>query len=66
MERVLPRALRLSTGSVSLRRLLELVQRWRQRARTRRQLAALDEHQLSDIGISPSERIAELAKPFWR
>ncbi|KJH85023.1 DUF1127 domain-containing protein [Pseudomonas sp. KSR10] len=66
MERVLPRTLRLGTGSLSLRRLVELLHLWHRRARTRRQLAALDEHQLSDIGISRSERMAELEKPFWR
>jgi uncharacterized protein YjiS (DUF1127 family) len=36
------------------------------RARTRRQLAQLNEQQLSDIGISHSDRLAELDKPFWR
>ena len=66
MERVLPRTLRLATGSLSLIRLVELLHLWRRRARTRRQLAALDDHQLSDIGISHSERMAELDKPFWQ
>lgn len=37
-----------------------------ERARTRRLLAQLNEQQLSDIGISHSDRIAELDKPFWR
>ncbi|APC16649.1 hypothetical protein BLL42_13275 [Pseudomonas frederiksbergensis] len=36
------------------------------RARTRRLLAQLNEQQLSDIGISHSDRLAELDKPFWR
>jgi uncharacterized protein YjiS (DUF1127 family) len=40
--------------------------RWLLNARTRRQLAALDERQLADAGISQSERFAELEKPFWR
>jgi uncharacterized protein YjiS (DUF1127 family) len=31
-----------------------------------RQLAALDERQLADVGISHSERLDELNKPFWR
>lgn len=66
MERVLPRSLTLGTGTLSLRRLFQLVRLWRQRVRTRRQLAALDDHQLSDIGVSRSDRMAELAKPFWR
>ena len=66
MERVLPRTLTQGTGSLSLRRLVHVVRLWRQRARTRRQLAALDDHQLSDSGISRSERMAEVSKPFWR
>ena len=40
--------------------------RWQLNARTRRQLALLDERLLADSGISPSERLAELEKPFWR
>ncbi len=36
------------------------------RARTRRLLAQLNEQQLSDIGISHADRLAELDKPFWR
>ncbi|WP_083491682.1 DUF1127 domain-containing protein [Pseudomonas taeanensis] len=40
--------------------------RWLLNARTRRQLAALDERQLADAGISRSERLAEQEKPFWR
>jgi uncharacterized protein YjiS (DUF1127 family) len=40
--------------------------RWLLNAHTRRQLAALDERQLADAGISQSERFAELEKPFWR
>lgn len=66
MERVLPRTLTLGFGSASLRRLFQLLRLWQQRARTRRQLAALDDRQLADVGISHSERLDELNKPFWR
>lgn len=55
-----------ATGLPSLRRLMRLIRLWQQQARTRRQLAALDDRQLSDIGISLSEREDELSKPFWR
>ena len=48
------------------RRGLAIVKRWHQYARTRRQLALLDERQLADIGISPADQAAELDKPFWR
>jgi uncharacterized protein YjiS (DUF1127 family) len=36
------------------------------RARQRRDLAALDEHLLKDIGVTPSEAALECAKPWWR
>ncbi|MCY1285304.1 hypothetical protein D9M68_377300 [compost metagenome] len=49
-----------------LLRLLGLFALWAQRVRTRRQLAQLDERLLADVGISRSERSAELRKPFWR
>lgn len=37
-----------------------------ERARTRRLLGQLNEQQLSDLGISHSDRVNELDKPFWR
>jgi len=37
-----------------------------ERARTRRLLGQLNEHQLSDLGISLADRLDELDKPFWR
>ena len=40
--------------------------RWLHNTRTRLQLAELDSRQLADLGISPSERVAEISKPFWR
>ncbi|MCQ2030585.1 DUF1127 domain-containing protein [Stutzerimonas zhaodongensis] len=66
MERVLTQTTNPTFGPLSLRHMPALIRAWQQRARTRRQLAALDEHQLADIGISPSERMHELEKPFWR
>lgn len=39
---------------------------WQFRARTRRQLAQMDDHQLRDIGIDRFIRDTEVAKPFWR
>lgn len=49
-----------------LARLSATLKRWQLNAHTRRQLAALDQRLLADSGISPSERLAELEKPFWR
>lgn len=69
MERVLPRALTDDRRSSLRQHLLQLrliMSRWQQRVRTRRRLAALDDRQLADIGISRSERQEELDKPFWR
>jgi uncharacterized protein YjiS (DUF1127 family) len=34
--------------------------------RTRRRLAGLADETLRDIGITKSERDAEISKPFWR
>ncbi|QJP06770.1 DUF1127 domain-containing protein [Pseudomonas multiresinivorans] len=42
------------------------LRRWHHNARTRRQLAELTSLQLADLGISPSERVREISKPFWR
>lgn len=48
------------------RRLFRLLREWHRNARTRRQLAELDHRQLADLGISHSERVNEISKPFWR
>lgn len=47
-------------------RLLAVIGEWLRNARTRRQLAELTSLQLADIGVSPSERVREISKPFWR
>jgi len=39
---------------------------WRQRVRERNQLLKLDEHMLSDIGLSRAEQLYLANKPFWR
>ncbi len=45
---------------------LQVLQRWQRNYRSRQQLAQLDDRQLADVGISHSDRSAELDKPFWR
>ncbi len=50
----------------SLTRVWETVQKWRERARSRRQLAEMSETMLADIGVSLSAARAEAGKPFWR
>lgn len=69
MDRTLPRpyvATRTSRNWRQLLQVLQVLQRWQRNSRTRQQLAQLDDRQLADIGISHSERAAELDKPFWR
>jgi len=39
---------------------------WQERAQQRRLLAALDPAALKDCGLTPGDRAAESAKPFWR
>jgi uncharacterized protein YjiS (DUF1127 family) len=38
---------------------------WRHRSRSRRHLAALDDRDLADIGLSRTERWIECQKSFW-
>ena len=39
---------------------------WRLRARTRRDIARLDERTIRDLGLSPGQMMFEAQKPFWR
>ncbi|PYE86079.1 DUF1127 domain-containing protein [Pseudoroseicyclus aestuarii] len=43
-----------------------LLARWRERARSRRQLSLLEPHLMRDIGIDHVEMRGEALKPFWR
>jgi uncharacterized protein YjiS (DUF1127 family) len=43
-----------------------LVNEWRRRAHSRRELAALCDRCLRDIGVTRFEAIREVRKPFWR
>ena len=38
---------------------------WRQRARSRGELAMLDDRELRDIGLTRMEANKEFEKPFW-
>ena len=50
----------------TLKRMLTAFADSLERARTRRLLGQMNEHQLSDLGISHADRLNELDKPFWR
>lgn len=39
---------------------------WSERARSRRELARLDDHMLGDIGLNRAMVEREFRKPFWR
>ena len=48
------------------RGLILMLEEWVERHRQRRDLLALPEHLLKDIGISSSDAWQEGTKPFWR
>ena len=50
----------------AVRRLIDLLIDWQERARQRRALAALSDHMLRDIGLSRTDVTIEANKPFWR
>lgn len=39
---------------------------WQQRVADRRTLARMSDHMLADIGLSRTEVLREVNKPFWR
>jgi uncharacterized protein YjiS (DUF1127 family) len=49
-----------------LRRGLDTLRLWQERARGRQQLRTLNDHLLRDIGITHLQAAAEADKPFWR
>ena len=50
----------------TIERVVDRVHVWLRRAEERRQLLALDDHMLSDIGISRATAVGEASKPFWQ
>ena len=43
-----------------------LLVEWYRRARSRRDIAMLDERTIRDLGLTPGQLEFEAAKPFWR
>ncbi|MGB6399166.1 MAG: DUF1127 domain-containing protein [Bradyrhizobium sp.] len=56
----------MSSLAVVVRNILSMVQIWRARARSRRELAARSEDELQDMGTCWSSISDEVGKPFWR
>ncbi|MEC9345855.1 MAG: DUF1127 domain-containing protein [Pseudomonadota bacterium] len=56
----------VSTIAALGQRALRVFQTWQRRLEQRQQLASLDERLLKDMGISPMDASAEVAKPFWK
>lgn len=54
------RAIREVAGAIN-----DTLALWDLRARSRRDLARLDEHLLRDVGLDPVEARREVTKPFW-
>lgn len=50
----------------ALTALFDTLALWAERRRQRRDLEALPDHLLSDIGVSRSDAAYEADKPFWR
>jgi uncharacterized protein YjiS (DUF1127 family) len=59
-------ALPFLRGGNVLARVLTVVRVAAQRRRERRQLAALDQHLLRDIGLDAQTAESECSKPFWK
>jgi len=58
--------MRVSKLGETVRRMVALIQLWRQRLRARRELMARSDRELRDIGITRSDAHQEADKPFWR
>ena len=52
--------------SAQLQRVAKVALRWIERARSRRQLAAMSTRSLRDMGLSRAIVEGEVHKPFWR
>ncbi len=49
-----------------LAKVLNKLRLWKTRLDGRRELRALDDHMLADIGLTRAEADYEAAKPFWK
>jgi len=49
-----------------LRRVMRLLQLWRERTRSHPQLCELDDYILRDIGLTRDTLLCESTRPYWR
>ena len=56
----------LSCAVARPRRRVGLLRVWLSRERERRELAAMDEQEWRDIGLTRADVMREVGKPFWR
>jgi uncharacterized protein YjiS (DUF1127 family) len=56
----------MTLRSLHFTALRRILREWRRRARTRREIATLDDHTCRDLAISRSQMLFEAGKPFWR
>ena len=61
-----PRRTNRGTALAVFFSLVEPLLVWEQRLCQRRQLAAMDDRLLQDMGISRADALVEAEKPFWR
>ncbi len=68
LEASLGRGLSLVLASTlkAVARAADRIDEWQARARSRRELMALDDRTLQDIGLGRGDAYMEYSKPFWR
>lgn len=62
VRRLTPR----ETALALVRRMMDAVIGWQERAHERRRLIDMEDRLLADIGLGRAEAQAEFDKPFWR
>lgn len=60
------RAVRKTGFGSRLMRILGLMAAWHERSRQRRELMAMPDHLLKDMGTTREELYQEARKPFWQ
>jgi len=58
-------AIRQESPAGRLTQLVALLRGWTRRTRDRRELAALSDEQLRDVGLNRAMITREVEKPFW-